>query len=106
MRRMGLKSADMRDAVFFLFFEPMPLVSLLLPWLGLLAWGWIAFMQPHRALWGFAEDVPFNLIIALATIVGWIIWREKRLIGGQATVLLSLALLGMVGIAHLFSISP
>ena len=51
------------------------------PWVGILMWCWLAFMNPHRQSWGFAYDFPFAQVVAIATLVSIVISREpKRMI--------------------------
>lgn len=38
------------------------------PYLGILLWSWIGYMNPHRLSWGFAYDFPFAMIIAIVTL--------------------------------------
>ncbi len=68
----------MRNLLFFLAFLPMPFLSFFRPWIGMLIWGWLALMNPHRDLWGFASTVPYNQIIAIATLAGWLVSGEFR----------------------------
>ncbi len=96
----------MRDALFLLGFVPLPLLALASPWLGLLAWGWIAFQQPHRALWGFAADLPYNLIIAGATLLGWLLSRERKAPQLDLTSLLLLLFGAAIALSTTFSLAP
>ncbi len=69
-------------AVFLAVFAALPL-AVVFPFVGILLWAWIAFMNPHREAFGLAFDFPFNFYIALITIGAWIVSREpKRLPGG------------------------
>lgn len=40
------------------------------PWIGVLFWSWIGYMNPHRLTWGFAYDLPFAKIMGGATLAG------------------------------------
>lgn len=50
-------------------------VCFLRPWIGGLVWAWLGYMNPHRLCWGFAHDLPFALVVALATMGGAIFSR-------------------------------
>lgn len=50
-------------------FGSVPLI-LRRPWIGILLWCWISYMNPHRLSWGFAYNFPFAQVIVLATLVG------------------------------------
>lgn len=48
------------------------------PWLGILLWSWLGYMNPHRLAWGFAYDFPFAMIVGLVTIVAFLASKEKK----------------------------
>jgi len=47
------------------------------PWVGILVWSWIGFMNPHRMGWGFAYSMPFAQMVAIATVLGIVAGRER-----------------------------
>ena len=47
------------------------------PWVGVLVFSWISYMNPHRYAWGFIRSFPVALIVALATIVGLVATKDK-----------------------------
>jgi len=47
------------------------------PWIGVLMWSWLTYMSPHKQTWGFARDMPFALIVAIAVILGVLTSRDK-----------------------------
>ncbi len=48
------------------------------PWIGVLMWSWIGYMNPHRLTWGFAFDMPFAQIVALVLFVSILLDKEKK----------------------------
>lgn len=48
------------------------------PWVGLLVWSWLAYMNPHRLAWGFAHDLPFSQLVGAATIVGVVFAKDRK----------------------------
>lgn len=48
------------------------------PWLGILLWSWLGYMNPHRLAWGFAYDFPFAMIVGGVTIVSFMASKEKK----------------------------
>lgn len=67
------------------------------PYVGVLVWSWIGYMNPHRLSWGFATDFPFSLIVALATLVALLFSREpKRIPWTRETIVLLLFVLWML----------
>lgn len=66
-------------------------LTLTRPFVGVLLWSWIAFMNPHRLVWGFATDVPWALLTFIATVIGCFVAREpKRLPVTGVTVMMML----------------
>jgi len=59
------------------------------PFVGVLVWSWISFMNPHREVWGFAQTLPWAMLAFLVTIFGCVVAREpKRPAVNAVTVLL------------------
>ncbi len=48
------------------------------PWIGLLVWSWIGYMNPHRLTWGFAYDLPFAMVVALLTLTGFVFTTDRK----------------------------
>ncbi len=48
------------------------------PWLGILLWSWLGYMNPHRLAWGFAYEFPFAMVVGLVTIVSFMASKEKK----------------------------
>jgi probable O-glycosylation ligase (exosortase A-associated) len=42
------------------------------PWIGVLVFAWLGYMNPHRLVGGFAADLPFGKFVAAATLLGWL----------------------------------
>lgn len=76
------------------------------PWIGILLWCWLAYMNPHRQTWGFAYDFPFALICAVVTLVAFLFSKEKKeMVWTRETVLL-LLFIGWMLITTIFSLYP
>jgi len=43
------------------------------PYIGILLWSWLGYMNPHRLAYGFAVTAPFAQITAIVTIIGLLI---------------------------------
>jgi probable O-glycosylation ligase (exosortase A-associated) len=68
----------MRDiAVTLAVFGSLPFI-LWRPWIGILVWSWLGFMNPHRLAWGFSVTMPFAMIVALTTLVALLLSTEQR----------------------------
>ena len=96
----------MRDIVVTLvIFGSLPYI-LRKPYIGILMWAWISYMNPHRLCWGFAYNMPFAEIVAAVTILSIAISKEpKRLPVNGLTILWIIFILWM-GITTFFAIYP
>lgn len=81
----------MRDIVVTLaVFSTLPLI-VYRPWLGVLVFAWLSYMNPHRLAYGFASDFNFAEIVAITTILAFAVSKEsKRLPITPVTVILLL----------------
>ena len=48
------------------------------PRLGAYFWVWLSMMNPHRAAYGFARNLPFAYMVALSTLIGFLFTRQRR----------------------------
>ena len=68
----------MRDiAVTLAVFGSLPFI-LKRPWIGILVWSWLGFMNPHRLAWGFATTLQFAMIVALTTMFAMLMSKEEK----------------------------
>lgn len=65
-------------------------VMLYIPHIGVLAWTWISYMNPHRLTWGAAFSFPVAEVIAIPTLVGWFITKERKEIPSHPLIYLIL----------------
>lgn len=81
----------MRSALLFLVFLGLLPSALAMPHVGVLLWGWLGYMNPHRLTWGALNSLPYVLIVAATTLLAWFLSREpKRIPMGATTILLLL----------------
>jgi probable O-glycosylation ligase (exosortase A-associated) len=81
----------MRDLAFVAVLLPLLGLSCVRPFVGLLVWSWLSFMNPHRELYGFAAGQSWAMMSFIATIIGCFVGGEpRRLPLNTATVLLAL----------------
>jgi probable O-glycosylation ligase (exosortase A-associated) len=85
----------LRDLVLFALIFGMVPICLARPFVGLLVYSWLGYMNVHRLTWGMAFDFPFAQVVALVTLVGFVgmIIREgkwRRLPMERETILLLL----------------
>lgn len=76
------------------------------PFVGVLLWSWIAFMNPHQLAWGFASVVPWAWLTFIATVIGCCVAGEpKRLPVNGVTVMMVLFMLAITATTA-FAMSP
>ncbi len=76
------------------------------PWVGVLVWSWIGYMNPHRLAWGFATQAPFALAVAVATLIGMPFAKDRKPIPWERETCLLLALWIMFTISTFYSLYP
>lgn len=77
------------------------------PWIGILVWTWLGFMNPHRMAWGFATSMPFAQIVAVVTLVSMLMKRDeqKAIPWERETVVLAFFVVWML-ITTFFAVYP
>ena len=96
----------MRDIALALFiFGTLPFI-LMRPYIGLLVWSWIGYMNPHRLCYGFAVSFPWVQMVAIVTLAGFFFSKEsKRIPSSTISVLLVMFLL-WTGLTTFFAAVP
>jgi probable O-glycosylation ligase (exosortase A-associated) len=76
----------MRDIlVTLIVFGSLPVI-LARPWIGVLMWSWLGYMNPHRLSWSFAFDFPFAQVVAIATLLGFLFTTDRRFCWNTTTI--------------------
>jgi probable O-glycosylation ligase (exosortase A-associated) len=81
-------------------------VCLLRPWIGVLVWSWLAYMNPHRLTWEFAHDLQFSQFVAFATVVGFIFTSDRKPVLLTRETLTLGALWAWFALTSLFAMYP
>lgn len=80
------------------------------PWIGVIVWSWLGYMNPHRLAWGFAYDYPFAQVVAAVTLASLLIAvltsKEKLRVQPSLTLVLWIALVGWMNFTTLFALMP
>jgi probable O-glycosylation ligase (exosortase A-associated) len=63
-------------------------------------------MNPHRLTWGYAYNLPFAMIVAIATLTGLLFTRDRRPLPRALETYLLLALWGLFVISTFSAIEP
>lgn len=96
----------MRDIVLALFiFGTIPFI-LSRPYIGLLVWSWLGYMNPHRLCYGFAYSFPWVMMIAALTLMSFAISKERKKIPMSAISILLFAFLVWTGVTTLLAAEP
>ena len=76
------------------------------PWIGVLLWTWLAYMNPHRQTWGFAYSFPFSMVVGLVTIGAYMFsTSRKEMLWTRETVVLLMFVIWMF-VTTLFAFYP
>lgn len=76
------------------------------PYIGILAWSWISYMNPHRLTWGIAYSMPFAQLVAGALFLAMIFSAEKYRLPWSGTLFLWLVYLGWMVVTTGLAIYP
>lgn len=96
----------MRDLILLLIIVPGGLMALRHPFVGAMMWTWISMMNPHRLTWGYMYDAQVALFIAVCTLVGLLMSKEKRnpFVGAPVTWLA--IFIGWMCLTTIFAFNP
>lgn len=72
---------------------------------GLYAWAWLTLMQPHQETWGLG-GYRLNLVIAVATIVLWLVSKEPKKLPPGPTTALIVAFVAWMVLVQILSLRP
>jgi putative inorganic carbon (HCO3(-)) transporter len=70
---------SVRDIAFIvILFGSLP-VCFLRPWVGILVWSWMAYMNPHLLTWNIAEfSLAPAMLVAVPTISGFVLTKDRE----------------------------
>ncbi|MDB5407797.1 MAG: putative O-glycosylation ligase, exosortase system-associated [Rhodospirillales bacterium] len=94
----------MRDFILLSVLGPFISYSLLAPQVGLLLWCWVAFGSPQQLVYGFLASKPINLIVALASICGWVFSKEPKVLPRSPAAVLIYVLMVWITVTSYFGI--
>jgi probable O-glycosylation ligase (exosortase A-associated) len=68
----------MRDvALTLMVISSLPFVAIY-PYVGVLTFNWLSLMAPNRLAYSFAVEAPFAMVVAVVTLLAWLISRENK----------------------------
>lgn len=96
----------LRDlAVFLIVFGTLPLI-LSRPYLGILLWSWLGYMNPHRLGWGMAYNFPFAQITAITLFLSMLTSKNYKRLPMTGLVILWLTFIIWMCITTVFAMFP
>ena len=96
----------MRDIALVLAIAGALGIALLNPFAGVILWTWFTIQNPHQEAYGFSNELPLNLIIAIATIAAWLLSRDRKIPPSHFLVWTMLILLTWMTFNSFFAVSP
>jgi probable O-glycosylation ligase (exosortase A-associated) len=96
----------MRDITVLLAVAAICIAALRHPWIGVMGWTWLSIMNPHRLTWGFAYTMPFAAAVAIATMAGLVLTRDRRIQPFTRTSTALALFLVWMCVAWPFSVDP
>lgn len=76
------------------------------PYVGILVWTWLAYMNPQGMTWGFATEMPYSKIIGIATIIAFIFYKDKILPRSSVLLWLFVFYIVWTTVSTMFAIYP
>jgi len=76
------------------------------PFVGLMFWVGIGYLNPHRLAYGFARDLPFVQVAAIVTLIAWLFSKEPKKFPANGVTITWLLFTAWVCITTLFALNP
>lgn len=77
------------------------------PYIGVLVWSWLGYMNPHRLAWGFAYSFPWVQLVAITTMLGFLLSsKEKFRFPVRSVSILFLMLLAWMAVTSAYAFVP
>jgi probable O-glycosylation ligase (exosortase A-associated) len=96
----------MRDIALFIIVGGLLPYILMRPQVGIYAWSWLSYMNPHRLTWGFAYNFPFAQSVALATLLSILFWKQPKRIPMTGITILWVMFIVWMLLTTIFSMYP
>lgn len=96
----------MRDLALAGILVPLLAMAVVRPFVGVLVWFWIAFMSPHREVYGFAFSQPWAVLAFFATVFGCFVAREPKKLTLNAVVVGLLLFAVVITVSSAVAIVP
>lgn len=94
----------MRDVALALFIFGMVPFMLVRPYIGLLVWSWLGYMNPNRLTFGFAYSFPWVQLVAIVTMVGIVFSGDRKRIPISTVSVLLFLFIAWAGVTTIFAV--
>jgi probable O-glycosylation ligase (exosortase A-associated) len=95
----------MRDlAVLAIIFGSLPFI-LSRPYIGILVWSWISYMNPHRLTWS-TQEFPVAAIVAVTLFLGILLSKEPKRLPWTPVTVTWLVFILWISLTTLFALVP
>src|SRR5688572_31761466 len=98
---MGLRDI----ALFAIVFGSLPLI-LWRPYVGVLMWSWLAYMNPHRLTYTAAFDFRFSIVVGATLVLAVLFSRERKRIIWSPLTAVWLLFFAWTWLTSLFALFP
>ena len=96
----------MRDLLIAFFLLGSIPAILMRPYVGLVMWFVVSFMNPHQMAYGFVTTMPVAMLIGGSTLVGFVLFREPKHMPIDATTGMIMALMVWITVTTLVALKP
>ncbi len=96
----------MRDIVVTIIVLIGCIYTLKRPYIGILLWSWISYMNPHRLSYGFAYTMPFAYITALTLLGAMAFSKDSQKLPINGLTIIWIIFVLFMGITTLFAYFP
>lgn len=76
------------------------------PYIGILLWSWLSYMNPHRLAYGFAYNMPYAYITAITLLIGATFSRQTQKLPINAITLIWMFFIAYMGLTTIFAFFP
>lgn len=76
------------------------------PYIGVLLWSWLSYMNPHRLAYGFAYDMPYAYVTAITLLLAMAFSRQTEKLPINAITVIWLFFVALMGLTTLFAYFP
>jgi probable O-glycosylation ligase (exosortase A-associated) len=76
------------------------------PYIGILFWSLIGYLNLHRFVWGFAGTIPFAEIIGVSTLIGLFLSKEEKRFPLTTLTVVWITFIAWISFTTLFALYP